>query len=119
MKLGVIANCGKEKAPNILERLAACAQKHDIELFVCDETHRILPSASLLDKDHFATGIDMLMALGGDGTMLSCVRHLHNSHVPLIGVNLGRLGFLTSIREEQLETAAENEKRSRQNTRIQ
>jgi len=48
---------------------------------------------------------DMLFSLGGDGTMLDAVCFVGNSNIPLIGVNLGRLGFLAAIPEEEVEDA--------------
>ena len=48
---------------------------------------------------------DMMLSLGGDGTMLDAVCFVGNSSIPLIGVNLGRLGFLAAIPEEEVEGA--------------
>ncbi len=48
---------------------------------------------------------DMLISLGGDGTMLDAVCFVGNTNIPLIGVNLGRLGFLAAIPEEEVEAA--------------
>lgn len=48
---------------------------------------------------------DMLFSLGGDGTMLDAVCFVGNSNIPLIGINLGRLGFLAAIPEEEVEGA--------------
>ena len=105
MKIGVIANVSKPDAAAILQRLAARATHHDMELVTCDETQDLLPSSKAVSKELFPKSIDLLMALGGDGTMLSSVRALQGADIPVIGVNLGKLGFLTSIREEELEKA--------------
>src|SRR6201996_4165499 len=48
---------------------------------------------------------DMLFSLGGDGTLLDTVCFVGNSNIPLIGINLGRLGFLAAIPEEEVEEA--------------
>jgi NAD+ kinase len=48
---------------------------------------------------------DMLFSLGGDGTMLDAVCFVGDSNIPLIGVNLGRLGFLAAISEDEVEHA--------------
>ena len=48
---------------------------------------------------------DLAIVLGGDGTMLGIARQLAPYHVPLIGINQGRLGFMTDIPLEQIETA--------------
>lgn len=69
--------------------------------------HIPLPSPPRLftgKKDLPAT-TDMLISLGGDGTMLDAVCFVGNTQIPLIGVNLGRLGFLAAIPEEDVEAA--------------
>jgi NAD+ kinase len=48
---------------------------------------------------------DMLFSLGGDGTLLDTISFVGNSNIPLIGINLGRLGFLAAIPEEEIEAA--------------
>ncbi len=56
-------------------------------------------------KPDLPRNTDMLVSLGGDGTMLDAVCFVGNSNIPLIGVNLGRLGFLAAIPEEEVENA--------------
>lgn len=108
MNIGVIANYSKPDAPAILQRLSQHAASLEMALYTCDQTQELLPNAESLSPKDFATRIDILMALGGDGTMLSSVRSLQGTDIPVIGVNLGKLGFLTSIREEELEKALDS-----------
>lgn len=56
-------------------------------------------------KRDLPPGTDMLVSLGGDGTMLDAVCFVGDTNIPLIGVNLGRLGFLAAIPEEEVEAA--------------
>ncbi len=56
-------------------------------------------------KNDLPPHTDMLFSLGGDGTMLDAVCFVGKSGIPLIGVNLGRLGFLAAIPEEEAEGA--------------
>lgn len=51
---------------------------------------------------------DMLFSLGGDGTMLDTVTFVGNTNIPIIGINLGRLGFLAAIPEEEVEAALQS-----------
>jgi NAD+ kinase len=57
------------------------------------------------DLDTFATGLDFVVSLGGDGTMLRTVDLVASEGVPVLGVNLGQLGFLTEVEPAQLEEA--------------
>jgi NAD+ kinase len=55
-----------------------------------------------VDRDAFAAGLDLVIALGGDGTMLHAVHLVYPAPVPIIGVNAGRLGYLTTIEAHEL-----------------
>jgi NAD+ kinase len=51
---------------------------------------------------HFLQGIDLMICLGGDGSFLRAVRYIRSSEVPILGINTGRLGFLTNISKEAI-----------------
>lgn len=103
--LGVIANTSKPRAAAVLERLAGLARSLDLTLATTAETAALLPGASVIaDGDGFGA-VDAVLALGGDGTMLAAVRRLHGQNKPLIGVNIGSLGFMTSVSEQDMERA--------------
>lgn len=57
--------------------------------------------------EDFHNGIDLSISIGGDGTFLRTVSYIRNSHVPILGINTGRLGFLASISDEHMEEALE------------
>ena len=57
------------------------------------------------EPDAFAAGLDFVVSLGGDGTMLRTVDLVASEGVPVLGVNLGQLGFLTEVEPAQLEEA--------------
>lgn len=104
-RIGVTANGLKPRAPEILHRLAARARELHLELVTCDGTDAILPGARAVPQAAFADSIDVLVAMGGDGTMLHAARLLDGRDIPLLGVNLGSLGFLTSVTDDRVETA--------------
>ena len=57
------------------------------------------------ELESFATGLDFVVSLGGDGTMLRTVDLVASEGVPVLGVNLGQLGFLTEVEPPELEDA--------------
>lgn len=106
-RLGVIANCGKPHAPAVLKRLVEKAGELGIELVADPPTARLLKRAGKKRSGGRLGTVDALMALGGDGTMLRTVRLRAGRDIPVIGVNLGSLGFLTSVAEDELDRALE------------
>lgn len=105
--IGIFANCQKPSAPGVLRLVTDKARRHGLDLAVCDETSRLVPEAEYVAPDIFADKIDVLMAFGGDGTMLRAIRMLAGREIPVLGVNLGSLGFLTSVSQEEVERAVE------------
>jgi NAD+ kinase len=104
--LGVFANCSKHHAPSVLERLRVKAGELNVKLIPDRATAKLMglpdgaPEGAALFED-----CDVVMVLGGDGSMLRAVRELNGRDIPLIGLNLGALGFLTSVTEGDLERA--------------
>ncbi len=107
MKIGVLCNCEKDQASQVLDRLAKKAAELNVELIAWEETAELLPSAGRVPRSKLADHIEVLIALGGDGTMLNAVHILGGADIPLLGVNLGSLGFMTSVSEKQLEIGLE------------
>ena len=97
-----IALVGKYQAEGIGERLhelAILLVELGCEVFVEADTakHVELKQYPTQTLNTFATTIDLTVVLGGDGTMLGIGRKLAGSQVPLVGINMGRLGYMTDI----------------------
>jgi NAD+ kinase len=66
---------------------------------------RTIEDATHVDEKELAASADLVVAVGGDGTLLHAARHVAARNVPLVGINRGRLGFLTDVSpEHMLET---------------
>lgn len=102
MNIGIFANLAKPAAESTLADLARVARELHISLVVCDkETARRVPGAKLVSPARFGKSVDLLLSLGGDGTVLRSVRALNGAEAPILGINLGNLGFLTSVPDTQ------------------
>jgi NAD+ kinase len=92
------------KPPTIgpaLERLEKVAREAGIELLM---PHEEVQKHGVGEPEPDLTGADVAVVLGGDGTMLRALQRFLGTDVPVIGVNFGRVGFLASIRQEELES---------------
>lgn len=92
-RLGVVGNRSYEGLAGVLAQLRSRAPELGIELAFEEDLRHLVPDAELLREP---LGIDALVTLGGDGTMLRGARFVGDRPVPILGVNLGRVGFLTA-----------------------
>jgi NAD+ kinase len=100
VKRAAVVTHGKPQAiGSALARLANVAREAGVELRIDSEEaekHGLEPADG--DSD-----IDLVVVLGGDGTMLRALARYLGTGIPVIGVNFGRIGFLTSIERDELE----------------
>lgn len=91
----------------LLDKLKACG----VEIHICDHIVRdsafkfegvtVHPKGKRIQHDCF----DFIFSLGGDGTILQAVTLVRNAQIPIVGINLGRLGFLATIEKNRIEEA--------------
>lgn len=105
MRLGVIGHQGYEELPEILRTLFRLAPALSIDPFLEQGLHDVAGMGARLEAP---TQLDALVTLGGDGTLLRGARYLDGRDIPILGVNLGRLGFLTSCQSQDFEAALRN-----------
>ncbi len=107
INIGVIANNDKPLAPKTLRDLAASALRHGVEL-LADETTISLAGSTWPWKCaaiEEMTDVKCIIVLGGDGTLLRAAHSLTDVDIPLMGLNIGTLGYLTGVTETQVEEA--------------
>jgi NAD+ kinase len=107
MVLGVIANPRKPEIGSILEEMCAWLDERQVEVLVWDFLEKAPPQARSVPVNDLADGSEVVVALGGDGTLLTAARAVGDRLVPILGVNVGSLGFLTEVTVAELYPALE------------
>jgi NAD+ kinase len=88
------------------ETIVDWARRNDTDVLVRHEdVHRCPVGVVPVDEAELAGRCQALLSIGGDGTMLGALRSVVGCDVPVLGVNLGKLGFLIEIEPDQLESA--------------
>ena len=100
MRIGVVGHPGYPGLTDVMRSLCELAPQLELVLALEPELLEYVPDGVRLGHD---TPLDALLSLGGDGTLLRSARLLDGRPVPILGVNLGRLGFLTSCAADELE----------------
>ena len=100
MRIGVVGPRGYGAIPGVLRTLSGAAAEMGVALGLERELHEESGIGQPLDE---SAEIDALLTLGGDGTLLRGARLLGGRQVPILGINLGRLGFLTSCGADDFE----------------
>jgi NAD+ kinase len=108
-RVGLVAKAHEEEISSALDRIADGLARHGCEIF-CDSAAADLMSGSLTHAAHrdLAEAVDVIVVLGGDGTLLSVARTAAAAGTPVLGINYGSLGFLTSTVRDESERAIED-----------
>ncbi len=106
--IGVVVNTKRSRTEGVLAELRSLAEGHGFNLYAEDAE-----IAGLLGAEHLPIGlfaekeVDVALAMGGDGTVLYTACALHGCDIPIMGINLGSLGFLTSVGDTEIFQALE------------
>ena len=100
MKVCIFANRDKDKGLSVSRFTADCFTEKGVECIICDSD--TLKKGTLLRFREELKGCDLLVTVGGDGTLIRAARDIKNLDIPLIGVNMGTIGYLTEINVENI-----------------
>jgi len=100
-RIGMVAKRGSREALSTTREVAEWLARRGCEIFFDAATAAELPAHVGAAADLPSANLDLVIVLGGDGTLLSVAR-LMGGGAPLLGVNLGRLGFLTEVGRAEL-----------------
>jgi len=103
-KIGIICKPGRKESQEILQELLPLLKKKGCETFVDVETAAALKINGFSSAE-IVSSVDMVLVLGGDGTMLGVSRLVAEKGIPILGINLGSLGIITEVsRDETFST---------------
>jgi NAD+ kinase len=106
--VGIISKPSKPELAQILPTLFSWLDKHEYRVVIDRETAAYSPGPEVVERKQMASlALDFVVVLGGDGTLLSTSRAVAQAGIPVLGVNLGSLGFLTEVPLPELYQALE------------
>ena len=109
MKAGLLARADNPKAGPLVEALREALMARGVEVLLETRTAALLtPPGEGLDEGRLAAACDLLILLGGDGTILRALHRMNGAVPPVFGINLGSLGFLTGVHSEEWPRAVES-----------
>jgi len=104
LNIGVVVNRSKPGAREVLNQLIEFSRGHPtLRLHFEKRTGGLIHRAGLSERE-LAKKSDLLLVAGGDGSLLDVVEAIFPSQVPILGVNIGSLGFLTAVSETEVAT---------------
>jgi NAD+ kinase len=109
MKIGIIGNLKKRAASETINKLLSYLEQKEIEPLLETETANFLKCRHKgVTQSEIVNLAQLIIALGGDGTLLRAARMVGTKETPIMGVNLGGLGFLTEFSVEEVKQALDD-----------
>ncbi len=104
--IGLIGRMGSVKVVETLRKLKKILFDEDYHLIIEEKTSTLLPGHGMqvCSVKMMGETCDLVIVVGGDGSLLGAAREMAKSNVPLLGVNRGHLGFLTDISPDEMES---------------
>ncbi|MFZ0803027.1 MAG: NAD(+)/NADH kinase [Terriglobales bacterium] len=112
----IVSKPGKPELASVVPQLLRWFRDHKYQVVVDEETKPHAPGTEVVRREQLASRpLNFVVVLGGDGTLLSAARAVSQAGIPVLGVNLGSLGFLTEVPLDQLYPTLEGIENSRCN----
>ena len=106
--IGIIVNSKRTRSIKTLDILNDLAEKKSLNLFIIQKELNNFINSTVVEIEEFKTQVEIVMAFGGDGTVLFSAEKLIGTQIPILGINLGSLGFLAEVNESEIEKAIES-----------
>lgn len=107
-KVAIVAKARAKEAPGVVRDLTQWLDERGIQPYLESSLAAKVGTGGSFSLDKMPKDADMFVVLGGDGTLLSVARAMRSRQVPILGVNLGSLGFLTDVAVKNLYPTLES-----------
>mgnify|MGYP001954509107 FL=1 len=108
MRIGIIARFDVPEAVELAGKVASFLLNRGVELSVDLKITEELPKLREYGKDIRDMDVDMILTIGGDGTILRTQSLIEGKEIPILGINMGTVGFLTEVDPENVFSALED-----------
>ncbi|NKB31896.1 MAG: NAD(+) kinase [Pseudomonadales bacterium] len=105
-RIGLVGRPGHSGVVASLSRLITYLQAKNLSVMMDDETSELMENVTVDvgTRMQLSASCDLVVVVGGDGSMLNVAKHVASEGVPVIGINRGKLGFLTDILPDEIES---------------
>ena len=105
-RIGLVGRPGHSGVVTSMSRLIAYLRSKDLSIMMDDATSELMGNTTVEvgSRMQLSASCDLVVVVGGDGSMLNVAKHVASEGVPVIGINRGNLGFLTDILPDEIET---------------
>lgn len=104
--IGLVPHRERPMAHTLTQAAAAWFGERGVEVRIpAEEAEAVGLPHLACEREHFGDGVDLVLAVGGDGTMLHAVQLAYAAKAPLLGVNAGQLGYLSALEAAELDGA--------------
>lgn len=105
-RIGLVGRPGHSGVVTSMSRLIACLRSKDLSIMMDDATSELMGNTTVEvgSRMQLSASCDLVIVVGGDGSMLNVAKQVASEGVPVIGINRGNLGFLTDILPDEIET---------------
>jgi len=115
MKIAIYGQYYKEEILKYLKKIFEILEENNIEVIIEKEFYKAIIKQNELEKRYktytshkdLDSTYDMFFTVGGDGTFLRAITYVRDSDIPVLGINIGRLGFLANVQKEKIKEAVE------------
>jgi NAD+ kinase len=112
MKVAIFGQYYQNDTRPIIKDIFVFFNKNNVELVIEEKFLKILYEEEIVEKEYktfsshtdLDSSFDILISIGGDGTILRAATYVRDSGIPMLGVNAGRLGFLAKVQKEKIES---------------